>query len=149
MYNIVEKENFFNVQTEKGVPLNNGHVGVGDWDYEVKKLWWSREDEPKPSYRDALNYISEDEDIVVDVEELAFNKVLVEDLLSNLTEREIEILKSRFGIGCKSQELKEVSERLPRYNGRGDIVGTGISKESVRRIESYALRKLKRTFVNT
>lgn len=148
MYNVVENENFFNVQTEKGVPLNNGHVGVGNWDKEVKKLWWSKEDEPKPSYRDALNYISEDEDIVVDVEEIAFNKILVQTLLNELTEREMEVLKGRFGIGCKPQELEELGVKLPKYDQTGQI-GFGIAKESVRRIEATALRKLRRRFGNT
>ncbi len=147
-YDVVENENFFNVQKEKGVPLNNGHVGVGDWDYELKRLWWTREDEPKPSQTDALNYISEDEDIVVDVEEIAYNKVLVDNILNGLRDREKEILKSRFGIGCKPQELKEVGERLPKYDSLGNVIGTGITVNSVRRIEMYAMRKLRRIASN-
>ena len=148
IYNVVENENFFNVQTEKGVPLNNGHVGVGNWDKEVKKLWWSKEDEPKPSYGDALNYISEDEDIVVDVEEIAFNKVLVEDLLSNLTGRELEIIKSRFGIGCKPQELNEIGERLPKKDRTG-VIGIGVARETVRRLEMRAINKIRRKLIKS
>ena len=147
IYDIVENKNFFNVQTERGVPKNNGHVGVGDWDRELQDIWRSRDDEPKPSYGDALNYISEideDKDIVVDIEEIALNEVLVENLLSELSEREIEILKSRFGIGCKPQLLEEVAERLPKYDSVGNAIGTGISKQTVRSIEAYALKKIRR-----
>ena len=67
---------------------------------------------------------------------------VVEEVLSNLTEREKEILRKRFDIPA-DQELD--SETIHRY-----IVAEGIGKDigetikAIKEIEQKALRKLKR-----
>jgi RNA polymerase primary sigma factor len=57
----------------------------------------------------------------------------VSKLLSRLTEREQDIIKLRFGLGCNSpKSLEELSQLL------------GVSRERVRQIECRALKKLRK-----
>jgi RNA polymerase sigma factor (sigma-70 family) len=53
------------------------------------------------------------------------------ELLSRLTEREREVLQSRFGFDAPTEKLSEIGERL------------GVSAERVRQIEERALAKLR------
>ncbi|MCQ2203736.1 MAG: RNA polymerase sigma factor RpoD/SigA [Bacteroidales bacterium] len=55
----------------------------------------------------------------------------VERTLATLTERESEILKYFFGIGCQELTLEEIGERL------------GLTRERVRQIKEKAIRKLR------
>lgn len=52
-------------------------------------------------------------------------------LLSGLSQREREVLRSRFGLDGRTQSLREIAERL------------GVSAERVRQLESRALGKLR------
>ena len=55
----------------------------------------------------------------------------IERALSTLTEREREIIKSFFGIGCQEMTLEEIGERF------------GLTRERVRQIKEKAIRRLK------
>ena len=55
----------------------------------------------------------------------------IERALSTLTDREREIVKSFFGIGCQEMTLEEIGERF------------GLTRERVRQIKEKALRRLK------
>lgn len=55
---------------------------------------------------------------------------------SGLTDREIEVLASRFYL---DMTLEAIAKGLPRTNG-----GVGVTKERVRQIEARALKKLRR-----
>ncbi|MBP5482850.1 MAG: phage major capsid protein, partial [Bacteroidales bacterium] len=55
----------------------------------------------------------------------------IERALSTLTDREREIIKSFFGIGCQEMTLEEIGERLD------------LTRERVRQIKEKAIRKLK------
>ena len=56
----------------------------------------------------------------------------IERALSTLTDREREIVKSFFGIGCQEMTLEEIGERF------------GLTRERVRQIKEKAIRKLKK-----
>ena len=56
----------------------------------------------------------------------------IERALSTLTDREREIVKSFFGIGCQEMTLEEIGERLD------------LTRERVRQIKEKAIRKLKK-----
>ena len=56
----------------------------------------------------------------------------IERALSTLTDREREIIKSFFGIGCQEMTLEEIGERF------------GLTRERVRQIKEKAIRKLKK-----
>jgi RNA polymerase primary sigma factor len=74
---------------------------------------------------------SEDSDVEKILMKESFNK-LMNELLSNLKEREAEVLKMRYGIeDGKPKTLQEISEKM------------GISKERVRQIEKRAMEKLR------
>ena len=55
----------------------------------------------------------------------------IERALSTLTDREREIIKSFFGIGCQAMTLEEIGERF------------GLTRERVRQIKEKAIRRLK------
>ena len=55
----------------------------------------------------------------------------IERALSTLTERDREIIKSFFGIGCQEMTLEEIGERF------------GLTRERVRQIKEKAIRRLK------
>ena len=55
----------------------------------------------------------------------------IERALSTLTDREREIIKSFFGIGCQEMTLEEIGERF------------GLMRERVRQIKEKAIRRLK------
>ena len=55
----------------------------------------------------------------------------IERALSTLAQREKEIIKSFFGIGCQEMTLEEIGERF------------GLTRERVRQIKEKAIRKLK------
>ena len=55
----------------------------------------------------------------------------IERALSTLTDREREIIKSFFGIGCQEMTLEEIGERL------------ALTRERVRQIKEKAIRRLK------
>ena len=55
----------------------------------------------------------------------------IERALSTLTDREREIIKSFFGIGCQEMTLEEIGERF------------GLTRERVRQIKEKATRRLK------
>ena len=55
----------------------------------------------------------------------------IERALSTLTDREREIVKSFFGIGCQDMTLEEIGERF------------GLTRERVRQIKEKAIRRLK------
>ena len=55
----------------------------------------------------------------------------IERALSTLTDREREIVKSFFGIGCQVMTLEEIGERF------------GLTRERVRQIKEKAIRRLK------
>ena len=55
----------------------------------------------------------------------------IERALSTLTDREREIIKSFFGIGCQELTLEEIGERF------------GLTRERVRQIKEKAIRRLK------
>ena len=55
----------------------------------------------------------------------------IERALSTLTDRESEIVKSFFGIGCQEMTLEEIGERF------------GLTRERVRQIKEKAIRRLK------
>ena len=55
----------------------------------------------------------------------------IERALSTLTDREREIIKSFFGIGCQEMTLEEIGERLD------------LTRERVRQIKEKAIRRLK------
>ncbi|MBQ7272413.1 MAG: sigma-70 family RNA polymerase sigma factor [Bacteroidales bacterium] len=55
----------------------------------------------------------------------------IERALSTLTDREREIIKSFFGIGCQEMTLEEIGERF------------GLTRERVRQIKEKAIRRLK------
>ena len=55
----------------------------------------------------------------------------MERALSTLTDREREIIKSFFGIGCQEMTLEEIGERF------------GLTRERVRQIKEKAIRRLK------
>ena len=55
----------------------------------------------------------------------------IERALSTLAQREREIIKSFFGIGCQEMTLEEIGERF------------GLTRERVRQIKEKAIRKLK------
>ncbi len=55
----------------------------------------------------------------------------IERALSTLTDREREIVKSFFGIGCQEMTLEEIGERF------------GLTRERVRQIKEKAIRRLK------
>ena len=55
----------------------------------------------------------------------------IERALSTLTEREREIIKSFFGIGCQEMTLEEIGERF------------GLTRARVRQIKEKAIRRLK------
>ena len=55
----------------------------------------------------------------------------IESALSTLTDREREIVKSFFGIGCQEMTLEEIGERF------------GLTRERVRQIKEKAIRRLK------
>ena len=55
----------------------------------------------------------------------------IERALSTLTDREREIIKSFFGIGCQDMTLEEIGERF------------GLTRERVRQIKEKAIRRLK------
>ena len=57
----------------------------------------------------------------------------IERALSTLAQREKEIIKSFFGIGCQEMPLEEIGERF------------GLTRERVRQIKEKAIRKLKTT----
>ena len=57
--------------------------------------------------------------------------VEIERALSTLTDREREIVKSFFGIGCQEMTLEEIGERF------------GLTRERVRQIKEKAIRRLK------
>ena len=57
----------------------------------------------------------------------------IERALSTLAQREKEIIKSFFGIGCQEMTLEEIGERF------------GLTRERVRQIKEKAIRKLKTT----
>tara|TARA_B100001113_G_scaffold7502_1_gene6151 strand:+ start:171 stop:848 length:678 start_codon:yes stop_codon:yes gene_type:complete len=134
-FNIVDSDDWYNLQEELGVPSDaRNRIGVSDWSKEEKKFWYTQKQEPKPNRTDALNYISEDEDVVVDVEEVALNKVQVDEVLSDLTDRESEVFRYHFGIGRKAISLTDIAETL------------NISRERVRQIEAKGLRKIRRKY---
>lgn len=56
----------------------------------------------------------------------------IERALSTLTERERDIVKNFFGIGCQEMTLEEIGERLD------------LTRERVRQIKEKAIRKLKK-----
>ncbi len=60
-------------------------------------------------------------------------RVEIERALSTLTERERDIVKLSFGIGCEAISLEEIGERY------------GLTRERVRQIREKALRKLRNT----
>ena len=60
-------------------------------------------------------------------------RVEIERALSTLTEREREIIKLSFGIGCEAISLEEIGERY------------GLTRERVRQIREKALKKLRNT----
>ena len=55
----------------------------------------------------------------------------IERALNTLTDREREIIKSFFGIGCQEMTLEEIGERF------------GLTRERVRQIKEKAIRRLK------
>ena len=55
----------------------------------------------------------------------------IDRALSTLTDREREIIKSFFGIGCQEMTLEEIGERF------------GLTRERVRQIKEKAIRRLK------
>ena len=55
----------------------------------------------------------------------------IERALSTLTDREREVIKSFFGIGCQEMTLEEIGERF------------GLTRERVRQIKEKAIRRLK------
>ena len=55
----------------------------------------------------------------------------IERALSTLTDREREIIKNFFGIGCQEMTLEEIGERF------------GLTRERVRQIKEKAIRRLK------
>ncbi|RLC65884.1 MAG: RNA polymerase subunit sigma [Chloroflexi bacterium] len=74
------------------------------------------EDTPLPTQRAELHLLREN----------------LEEMLTNLSPREVRILRLRFGLqGEKAHTLREVGEKL------------GVSRERVRQIEAAALRKLR------
>ncbi len=60
-------------------------------------------------------------------------RIEIERALATLTEREREIIKLSFGIGCEVQSLEEIGERY------------GLTRERVRQIREKALKKLRNT----
>ncbi len=60
-------------------------------------------------------------------------RVEIERALSTLTERERDIIKLSFGIGCEAISLEEIGERY------------GLTRERVRQIREKALKKLRNT----
>lgn len=65
---------------------------------------------------------------------MLFDKSLsidIEDVLESLHEREREILKKFYGIGCKEMDLEEIGENFD------------LTRERVRQIKEKAIRRLK------
>ena len=60
----------------------------------------------------------------------------IERALSTLTDREREIVKSFFGIGCQEMTLEEIGERF------------GLTRERVRQIKEKAIRRLRHNTKN-
>ena len=57
----------------------------------------------------------------------------IERALATLTERESDIIKLFFGIGCQEMTLEEIGERF------------GLTRERVRQIKEKAIRRLRHT----
>jgi DNA-directed RNA polymerase specialized sigma subunit len=143
-YDVVK--NFYNIQKEKGVPLNNGHIGVGNWSKEEKKLWYSQNTDETPDQKDALYWTGEEKqkDEEYDLMETLANIDLVEKLLDMITSRQKYVLKCRFGIGCKPLTVAEVAEKVINLS-TGE---RGVARETVRRIEATAMRRIRNKFDN-
>lgn len=68
------------------------------------------------------------------IDDVLFDKSLsidIEDMLESLHEREREILKKFYGIGCKEMDLEEIGENFD------------LTRERVRQIKEKAIRRLK------
>jgi RNA polymerase primary sigma factor len=57
----------------------------------------------------------------------------IERALSTLTDRERDIVRQFFGIGCQEMTLEEIGERF------------GLTRERVRQIKEKAIRRLRHT----
>lgn len=69
-----------------------------------------------------------------DVIDSDYNKTLVNIMLNGLKEKEREIIKSLFGIGCEEKDMDTVAEEM------------GFSKERIRQLKVATLDKLKRQY---
>jgi hypothetical protein len=104
---------------EEGLSCNSGHVEL-DFD-EVQVLL--------PAVQDPQ--------LLLENKELSS---VINNALDKLTPREKMVIERRFGLnGYEEQCLHEVSENIPRQDGREGVV----CKEVVRQVEAKALRKLR------
>lgn len=94
----------------------------------------SNDSDESQNYGDLMLFKNANSDIngYESVANSEFNNVLVKTLLSKLNEREQEIIKLSFGIGCEREyELQEIAHKI------------GMTSERVRQIKLQALNKLK------
>jgi DNA-directed RNA polymerase sigma subunit (sigma70/sigma32) len=82
--------------------------------------------------------------IAVNLGLIEINKRLVEYFLKFLNERELFVIKSRFGLdGFESQSLKMLGTQIKNLQDSKK----NIKKERVRQIEAKALRKMRIKFI--
>ena len=91
---------------------------------------FEQENERQPSNEELSEMIDVPKDKISDTLRVGSRHVSV-DAPFTLTDREREIIKSFFGIGCQEMTLEEIGERF------------GLTRERVRQIKEKAIRRLK------
>ena len=114
---------------ETGVPVNNllETLKAGGKSMSIDAPF--RENEEGSLLDVLINNDTLDTDDILMRESLSHD---INHILSSLHERESDIIKSFFGIGCKVKTLDEIGDNF------------GLTRERVRQIKEKAIRKLKR-----